>query len=106
MAERHETQAKPTALNHAEGDAAPIQTKFGRRTEIIIGRGAECDLVIKDAKASRKHCRLVRKEDGFLLEDLGSKNGTFVDGRKISAPAGLKPNQTFKIGDTVFYLSH
>ena len=106
MAERQETNAAPNALKHAEGDGKAIQTKFGRRTEIVIGRGVECDVVIKDVKASRKHCRLVRKEDGFVLEDLGSKNGTFVGGKKISAPANLKADQTFKIGDTIFYLSN
>ena len=74
--------------------------------EIIIGRGLECDVVIKDAKASRKHCRLVRKPDGFLLEDLGSRNGTFFEGKKISTPVNLRADQAFKIGDTVFYLSH
>ena len=83
-----------------------VETQFGRRDEIVIGRGVECDVVIKDAKASRRHCRLLRKPDGFLLEDLGSKNGTFVDGKKIAGEMFLKANQTFKIGDTVFYLSH
>jgi len=71
----------------------------------VIGRGVECDVVIKDSKASRKHCRLVRKDDGFLLEDLGSKNGTFVDGKRISGQIALQPQHTFKIGDTIFYLS-
>lgn len=71
----------------------------------MIGRGVECDVVIKDAKASRKHCRLVRKEEGFVLEDLGSKNGTYVDGKRISEKIAMKPQQTFKIGDTIFYLS-
>jgi pSer/pThr/pTyr-binding forkhead associated (FHA) protein len=94
------------SLTHAEGEAAPIETKLGRREEIVIGRDLECDVVIKDAKASRKHCRLVRKADGFVLEDLGSRNGTFFEGKKISEPVNLRPEQAFKIGDTVFYLSH
>jgi pSer/pThr/pTyr-binding forkhead associated (FHA) protein len=105
MAERQVSTAAPNALKHAEGDGKAVQTKLGRRSEILIGRGVECDVVIKDAKASRKHCRLVRKEDAFVLEDLGSKNGTFVAGKKILAPATLKADQTFKIGDTIFYLS-
>ena len=90
---------------HAKGQPEPLLSGLSKRAEIVIGRGVECDVVIKDAKASRKHCRLVRKEDGFLLEDLGSKNGTFVDGKRISEQIAMKPQQTFKIGDTIFYLS-
>jgi pSer/pThr/pTyr-binding forkhead associated (FHA) protein len=96
----------PPLLTHEEGGgAAAVQTRLGRRNEVVIGRGVECDVVIKDVKASRRHCRLVRKDEGFLLEDLGSRNGTFVDGKKISAQVALKVQQTFKVGDTVFYLS-
>lgn len=76
-----------------------------RREQIVIGRDLDCDVVIKDVKASRKHCKLVRRKDGFVLEDLGSKNGTFVDGEKISAPIPIRPDQAFKIGDTLFYIS-
>lgn len=75
------------------------------RDTIVIGRGVECDVVVKDAKASRRHCRLTRQKTEFVLEDLGSRNGTFVDGTKITAPVTLKSNQTFKIGDTIFYLA-
>lgn len=95
----------PLALHPAESAANPVTTRFGRRDEIIIGRGVECDVVIKDVKASRKHCRLLRKGDEFTLEDLGSSNGTFFEGKKISGQVTLRPEQTFKIGDTVFYLS-
>lgn len=106
MAAKNDSANPPLALTHAEAEGKPVETKLGRREEIVIGRGVECDVVIKDAKASRRHCRLVRKDDGFLLEDLGSRNGTFVEGKKISEQVALKAQQTFKIGDTVFYLSH
>jgi pSer/pThr/pTyr-binding forkhead associated (FHA) protein len=72
---------------------------------VVIGRAPDCDVVIKDNKASRRHCKLTRQDDGFLLEDLGSRNGTFVDGAKINEPISLKTNHTFKIGDTIFYLA-
>lgn len=96
-----------TALNLQvkSGAGESVETRFGRRDEIIIGRGIECDVVIKDAKASRQHCKLLRKPEGFVLEDLGSKNGTYFDGKKITQPVILQADQTFKIGDTVFYLS-
>ena len=75
------------------------------RESILIGRGIECDVVIKDVKASRKHCRLTRAKGGFTLEDLESRNGTFVEGKRIESSVKLKPSQTFKVGDTVFYLA-
>lgn len=78
---------------------------LARREQIVIGRDLDCDVVIKDVKASRKHCKLVRGKEGFVLEDLGSKNGTYVDGKKISSPTAIRPDQAFKIGDTLFYIS-
>ena len=82
-----------------------LEESLKSRQSIVIGRGAECDVVVKDEKASRRHCRLSRQTADFLLEDLGSRNGTYVDGLRISEPTPLKSNQTFKIGDTVFYLA-
>ena len=91
------------------GSAAPEPTLLGsilqRRDSIVIGRGIDCDLVIRDAKASRRHCQLTRTEDGFRLEDLGSRNGTYVNGERITGSVQLKASGTFKIGDTMFYLS-
>ena len=92
----------------ASGSGAPaklIETSLQKRDSVVIGRGSECDVVIQDMKASRQHCKLSRREDGFLLEDLGSRNGTLVNGQKISEPVLLKANHTFQIGDTMFYLS-
>lgn len=83
---------------------APLETDFRKRKSVVIGRGIECDIVVKDPKASRRHCRITRKEAEYTLEDLNSKNGTFVDGQRITSQVQLKPNQTFKVGDTVFYL--
>jgi pSer/pThr/pTyr-binding forkhead associated (FHA) protein len=93
------------SVTHHAGEDTPVETRFGRKQEIVIGRDFDCDVVIKDQKASRKHCRLLRKAEGFVLEDLGSKNGTFFEGKKIAGPVTLRAEQAFKIGDTIFYLS-
>ena len=85
----------------AQGAAAIL----AHRKEVVIGRDADCDLVVADTKASRKHCKLTRHENEILLEDLGSKNGTFVGGQRITSPVTLQLNQSFKVGDTVFYLA-
>ena len=49
-----------------------------------IGKAPESDLVLTDAMVSRHHCELVRQEDGIHVRDLGSTNGTYVDGTRIS----------------------
>lgn len=104
-----EKSAKPTSpksLKVAPGDEAEsFEASLQRREFVIIGRARDCDVVIQDPKASRQHCKLTRREDGFMLEDLGSRNGTYVDGKKISEPLVLKANQAFKVGDTIFYLA-
>jgi predicted component of type VI protein secretion system len=53
------------------------------RNMTVIGRREDCDLRIPVGDVSRKHCRLVRTDDGIRIEDLGSSNGTFVNGQRI-----------------------
>jgi DNA-binding response OmpR family regulator len=62
------------------------------RDEITLGRGEECDIVIADRQVSRVHLRVRRESLDFVLEDLGSKNGTFVNGKQVQegVPVRLK----------------
>jgi pSer/pThr/pTyr-binding forkhead associated (FHA) protein len=96
----------PQSLKFSEGEnGKQVVTSLQRRDSVVIGRGPDCEVVIHDLKASRRHCKLTRNEEGFVLEDLGSKNGTYVNGSRIADPVVLRTSQTFKIGDTVFYLA-
>ena len=90
----------PAAGNAARGQ--PVGRDVPDRKSIVIGRALDCDVVVKDEKASRRHCQLRREGGTFVLEDLGSKNGTFVNGERITAAVPLKPNQSFMVGDTLF----
>ena len=106
MPEDKDNTQVPRSLSVSGGTPEKlIETNLLKRDSVIIGRGNECDVVIHDMKASRQHCKLTRKPDGFLLEDLSSRNGTLVNGSAIKEPVLLKANQTFQIGDTMFYLA-
>ncbi|WP_116812591.1 FHA domain-containing protein [Steroidobacter cummioxidans] len=59
------------------------------RSETVFGRQAECDVLLTEGHASRRHARLVLAEDGYWLEDLGSSNGTFINGNRISGRVKL-----------------
>jgi ABC-type multidrug transport system ATPase subunit len=59
----------------------------------VIGRGYGCDLIVTDAAVSTRHCRLTQQGDGFLLEDLGSRNGTWVNGNRIAPAEPVKVKQ-------------
>jgi pSer/pThr/pTyr-binding forkhead associated (FHA) protein len=67
----------------------------------VIGSRADCDVVVDSPLASGRHCRLTQNSDGFVLEDLGSTNGTYVDGNFITAATRITPAQQITIGQTV-----
>ena len=64
---------------------------------LLIGRGAECDVVIPDRQISRHHARLVRTPRGIVVEDLGSKNGTHVNGSRISSQTLLQDGDVIQV---------
>jgi len=51
---------------------------------VTIGRGSECDVVLPERQISRCHAQIERANGGYLLRDLGSKNGTYVNGQELS----------------------
>lgn len=65
---------------------------------LIIGRSPTADVHLPDRQISRDHARIFHTQDGFFVEDLGSKNGTHVNGENIHAPRLLKDGDTLQIG--------
>jgi len=61
-------------------------------TSWLIGSHASCDLVVNHPTVSAQHCRLTEFPAGFTVEDLGSTNGTYVDGARIDSNPGLVQN--------------
>jgi hypothetical protein len=71
-----------------------------------IGRGADCDVVLQETHASRRHAELRRQGDQWLILDVGSTNGTFVGDVRLqpNVPQVLQPNVPVTIGGTRFVL--
>ena len=65
--------------------------------ELILGRDASCDIVISDRQVSRFHARISLTEEGVMLEDLGSKNGTFQNGKRLEEPVILSDGDQVQI---------
>ncbi len=80
----------------AEGPGKGCRWELGQ-AEITIGRHSSCDIVLPDRRVSRFHARLVRKEHRYFIEDLDSKNGTFVNGEPVEAPTPLNDGDEISI---------
>jgi pSer/pThr/pTyr-binding forkhead associated (FHA) protein len=71
------------------------------KTELQLGRDLSNDIVINDPEVSRRHAHLILQGDGYIIEDLGSTNGTFIRGQRLAAPTVLRPDETITIGEKV-----
>ena len=67
----------------------------------LIGSSDQCDVVVNSPVASGRHCQLTNGPDGLILVDLGSTNGTYVDGKRITAATRITPAQEITIGQTM-----
>jgi predicted component of type VI protein secretion system len=68
---------------------------------VTIGRDVNNDLAINDAEISRNHGRLTSQSGGYLIEDLASTNGTFVNGQRLIGPKLLNPGDVVGLGETI-----
>jgi pSer/pThr/pTyr-binding forkhead associated (FHA) protein len=73
------------------------------REMTVIGRRQDCDLMIPLGEISRKHCRIIKEADTLRIEDLGSSNGTYLNGKRIQE-AVLSAGDTVQVGPVVFVL--
>ena len=66
--------------------------------DVLIGRHPECGVQLESNAVSRRHARVFVEGGGYAIEDLGSGNGTFVNGQKIEGPTQLSPQDRIKLG--------
>jgi serine phosphatase RsbU (regulator of sigma subunit) len=70
------------------------------RQRLTIGRSARNDLCLEDPFASRLHAEVRQRDDGIWVSDLGSANGTFLNGQRLTVPARLRNGDSIRIGET------
>ena len=71
------------------------------RSMTVIGRKEDCDVRIPLSDVSRKHCRLMAEDEVLRVEDMGSSNGTFLNGMRVQE-AIVQPGDSLQIGPIVF----
>lgn len=69
--------------------------------QMTIGRDSTNEIVINDAEISRRHARLTFQGGKYVLEDLGSTNGTFVNGQRLAGPRVLKAGEVVSFGEQI-----
>jgi DNA-binding NtrC family response regulator len=89
----------PATLVALFGPKRGVRWELGGAT--VLGRASTADLQLVDGKVSREHCRLTVEGDAVHLEDLGSQNGTFVNGEAIRAPRRLAAGDEIAVGDSL-----
>ena len=72
------------------------------RDVTVVGRREDCDLRIPVSEVSRKHCRFIKDGDALRVEDLGSSNGTYHNGQRVSGSVTLDPGDSVQVGPVVF----
>jgi hypothetical protein len=70
-------------------------------TGVTLGRSSRCDIVLDDPNISRQHAELRPRGGSWVLSDLGSTNGSSVNGRRIDAPTVVKPGDEIELGTSV-----
>ncbi|HEY3311696.1 MAG TPA: FHA domain-containing protein [Anaerolineales bacterium] len=78
------------------GKVFPLDVDF-----ITIGRESENTIVINDAEVSRKHTQLILQGGKFIVSDLGSTNGTFVNGQRLTSQHVLQPGEVISLGEQI-----
>ena len=68
--------------------------------QAVIGREEGLDIALQDPESSRRHAKVSWQGDQFVIEDLGSTNGTFVNGVQITMPQVLNPGDSIGVGQT------
>jgi len=100
---KRKERGTPRAFAITNGPQAGERADLAGGT-VQIGRSADCQLILDDDYVSTRHARVVAGDNGFYVEDLGSTNGTYVNGQRITQPTTISLADSVRIGRTVMRL--
>jgi hypothetical protein len=105
-AARHKAKAEPAVPRLVMVEPVEQQGRaFPVGTEMTLGRAAGCQITLDDTYASQIHARVFERDGQFLVEDLGSTNGTYLNRHKVTGPMVLHRGDRVQIGNTVLELA-
>jgi pSer/pThr/pTyr-binding forkhead associated (FHA) protein len=78
---------------------------FPLGTEVTVGRAAGCQITLDDTYASQIHARVFQRDGQYLVEDLGSTNGTYLNRHKVAGPMLVHAGDRLQIGNTVMEMA-
>jgi serine phosphatase RsbU (regulator of sigma subunit) len=87
-------------MPYLKAETEPRHGRFALEASVLIGRAKSCDIVLDDPQVSREHARIERRGEEWVIEDLGSRHGTFVNGFRLAQATALRPH------DSIVLCSH
>nr|WP_120492580.1 FHA domain-containing protein [Corynebacterium lactis] len=103
-AKRFHRSQTPRQLLVTAGPLAGSRMNLDNQRDITIGRSESSAFVLNDDFASSQHARLINRDGAWYLEDLDSRNGTFLNGQRVEQPERLAPGMEIRIGRTTLRL--
>lgn len=94
----------PQQITIVEGPLTGSRMDLGTLQEITVGRASSCNFVVGDDFASSRHARLLKRGNEWYVEDLDSRNGTYVNGYRIDQPERVTTASDIKVGRTTIRL--
>ncbi len=83
-----------------QGNSYPLDLEKWKVSELVIGRGKDCHILLHDVKVSKQHSRLYKKGSKWFVEDLGSRNGIYLNGERIACEP-LALGDELRIGKSI-----
>lgn len=97
----HEDQAVPVSATFiliAEKGADNRSWRL-EQDSVVLGRSPDVECPVPSLTVSRRHAKIEKREEGYYLSDMGSKNGTFLNGERVVSPTIIKPGDKIEIGE-------
>jgi pSer/pThr/pTyr-binding forkhead associated (FHA) protein len=94
----------PGTVTIADGPQAGVGATLGDEP-VVIGRGSDCQIRLDDDYSSTRHARLFQSEGEWWVEDLGSTNGTYLDGQRVTRPVPAEIGGSIRIGRTTLNIA-